>query len=338
MTTKMIKTLIPQPVRKQLRRIKDIVQSFHVNRLQLRRFRYWMSRENSTDKARIETLLAFDIHRLEKGLSHVTFRYGFGKGVLKDISKRMMMLEKADSAYRNNSLYNQGLSALSEYKRRHAEAGYDLSPIQSMFPEHIWQQMDAVPERYQSGSFIMDTADKRDNLDKGFVYLAQHRYSVREYSSEAVSQNVLDKVYEVAMKTPSVCNRQATRIYQVTDPDKIKAALDIQAGFHGYALPPVLLLITSDIRAFMNMGERNEPFTDGGLFSMSLLYALEAYGLAACPLNAMFNLAQERQTRKLLNIPDNEFLIMYIAVGNFLDSVPVCKSARKSVKDILTKI
>ena len=61
-------------------------------------------------------------------------------------------------------------------------------------------------------------------------------------------------------------------------------ALKIQGGFLGYAMPPVLLLVTSDIRAFMNNGERNEPFVDGGLFSMSLLYALEAYGLAACPL------------------------------------------------------
>lgn len=82
-------------------------------------------------------------------------------------------------------------------------------------------------------------------------------------------------------------------------------------------MPPVLLLVTSDIRAFMNNGERNEPFVDGGLFSMSLLYALEAYGLAACPLNAMFNLSQDRQTRELLDIPDYEFPVMYIAVGNF---------------------
>lgn len=93
-------------------------------------------------------------------------------------------------------------------------------------------------------------------------------------------------------------------------------------------MPPVLLLVTSDIRAFMNNGERNEPFVDGGLFSMSLLYALEAYGLAACPLNAMFNLSQDRQTRELLDIPDYEFPVMYIAVGNFPESVPVCYSTR----------
>lgn len=333
-----VKAVVPQPVWNQLRRMKETAQSWEAGHIQSRRFRRWMSREDSTDKARVETRLAFDIHRLEKGLSHVNFRYGFGKGVLREIAKRMVMLEKADPSYNTNPLYNQGLAALEEYKRRHAEANYDLSEIEAMFPKHIWQHTDTMADSHQAGSFILNAVDKHSNLDKRFVDLAEHRYSVREYSSDSVSQDMLDKVYEVAMKTPSVCNRQATRIHQITDPAKVKAALDIQGGFHGYAPPPVLLLVTSDIRAFMNEAERNEPFTDGGLFSMSLLYALEAYGLAACPLNAMFTLTQERQTRKLLNIPDNEFLVMYIAVGNFPDTVPVCRSTRKSAESIVTKI
>ena len=183
----------------------------------------------------------------------------------------------------------------------------------------------------------MNSSAKADNLSKRFVQLTQNRYSVREYSDKPVSQELLDKVYEVSMKTPSVCNRQATRIYQITDPEKIKAALKIQGGFNGYDMPPVLLLVTSDIRAFMNYGERNEPFVDGGLFSMSLLYALEAYGLAACPLNAMFNLAQDRQTRELLNMPDSEFPVMYIAVGNFPESVPVCRF-RRTPESIVTRV
>lgn len=116
-------------------------------------------------------------------------------------------------------------------------------------------------------------------------------------------------------------------MYQIADPEKIATALKIQGGFNGYGMPPVLLLITSDIRAFMNNGERNEPFVDGGLFSMSLLYALEAYGLAACPLNAMFSLSQDRKTRALLHIPNYELPVMYIAVGNFPD--PYQSAARR---------
>lgn len=74
---------------------------------------------------------------------------------------------------------------------------------------------------------------------------------------------------------------------------------------------------------------------DDGLFSMSLLYALEAYGLAACPLNAMFNSTQNCQTRELLNMPDYEFPVMYIAVGNFPASVSVCRSIRRTPEVLL---
>ena len=335
-----VKKIMPAFIWRQLRNAKENIVCKRAGHIQASRFLRWMSREDSKDAARIETRLAFDVHRLEKGLSHTQFRYGFGKGVLGEISGRMVLLEQADAHYAENPLYRQGLSVLHEYQQRHIENKYDLTDIASMFPKHIWQSaMDYEPDASSSaGSVVMDASSKADNLSKGFVQLAQNRYSVREYSSEPVSQKTLNSVYEVSMKTPSVCNRQATRIYQISDPEKIKRTLKIQGGLNGYSMPPVLLLITSDIRAFMMSAERNEPFVDGGLFSMSLLYALEAYGLAACPLNAMFNLSQDKATRKLLNLPDNELPIMYIAVGNFPDRVPVCRSVRRKPKDIVTII
>lgn len=337
---RIIKSIVPKSAWEKARSLKDTMEVSKAIRIQRQRFMRWISLDTSSDKARVETRLAFDIHRLEKGLSHAHFRCGFGKGVLSEISKRMVLLEKADESYKTNPLYQQGLSVLHEYQCRHNEANYDLTSVKAMFSEHIWESVlnykpDASSE---AGSFIMNSSTKVDNLSKCFIQLAQNRYSVREYSDKPVSQELLDKVYEVSMKTPSVCNRQATRIYQIADPEKIEAALKIQGGFNGYDMPPVLLLITSDIRAFMNYGERNEPFVDGGLFSMSLLYALEAYGLAACPLNAMFSLSQDRQTRELLNMPDYEFPVMYIAVGNFSDSVPVCRSIRRTPESIITRV
>lgn len=77
---------------------------------QSRRFRKWMARERSHDKVRIETKLAFDIHRMEKGLSHMHFRYGFGINVLREMSQRMMLLKQVDPNCKTNSLYKQGLS------------------------------------------------------------------------------------------------------------------------------------------------------------------------------------------------------------------------------------
>lgn len=50
---------------------------------------------------------------------------------------------------------------------------------------------------------------------------------------------------------------------------------------------------------------------------MSLLLALEEESLAACPLNTMMRRGPEAQTRKMLNLPEYENLVMYIAVGHY---------------------
>jgi nitroreductase len=71
---------------------------------------------------------------------------------------------------------------------------------------------------------------------------------------------------------------------------------------------------------------------------MSILYALEYYGLAACPLNAMFSDKQERLTRNILSVPDNEFMVMYISVGHFAETTHTCYSPRFPLELITTTI
>lgn len=218
-----IKTIVPKTIWRKTRTIKDKLDSHKAERIQIRRFLKWISLAESIDKARVETRLAFDIHRLEKGLSHVQFRCGFGKGVLSEISEQMTLLEKADSNYAVNPLYQQGLSDLHEYQRRHTELNYDLTQVEATFPDHVWRSAQRITEDNETaGSFVMDSSRKRRNLSVDFIQIAQNRYSVREYSSESVSQELLDKVYEVSMKTPSVCNRQATRVYQITNLEKLR--------------------------------------------------------------------------------------------------------------------
>lgn len=61
----------------------------------------------------------------------------------------------------------------------------------------------------------------------------------------------------MSMRTPSVCNRQPTRVHVILDKEVIAEALHIQGGVNGYPAPPALLMITSDLRAFMTSYERN---------------------------------------------------------------------------------
>lgn len=302
---------------------------------QMRRFERNYARRGSMRKEHLETRIVYFTHQIEKGLSHRDFRYGFGKGVLSEFAPLLVALRKVDSSYQTNEIYRSAVCALHEYCQRHEEAKYDLDYIAGLFPADLWNDIEHAD--YHEGGVLSITAEsKRKNNELTFSELSEARHSLREYSDAPVSVQDLEQAVQAAMRTPSVCNRQPTRVHIVTNKALIKQLLKVQGGFRGYHMPPALILLTADNQAFMNQDERNEGFTDGGLFGMSLLLALEERQLAACPLNTMLPMERDDATRKLLNLPDSEFLVMYIAVGHFLPETKTCMSRRFDAANIVT--
>lgn len=149
----------------------------------------------------------------------------------------------------------------------------------------------------------------------------------------------IESALSISMKTPTVCNRQPNRVYVVKNKKVMEKVLEIQGGYKGYKLPAILILVSTDNRAFVSINERNEGFIDGGLFSMSLLYALEYEGLGACALNAMMNHDKEQEIKRILNVSEFENLIMFIAVGQIPDKGVKCpKSQRDTYQKIMRVI
>ena len=303
---------------------------------QRKRYRKYYSRPSGTAAEQIQARLIFHTHQIEKGLSHTQFRYGFGKNTLKEEAQYLKAYMRAVPNYRNTMPYQSAIAALHEYYERHEpEHKEAVEYAQSLFPAEVWKEV--VEGAYSNGGSLVITANsKQNNRSATFSQIVDSRHSIREYANQPVTLDELMPALQMAVRTPSVCNRQPVRVHVVTDPVQIKQALKVQGGFNGYPMPPMLLLITADCRDFLNSMERNEGFTDAGLFAMSLMYALEAEGLAACPLNTMFNRAMEETTRSILSIPDYENLALYISVGHFPESVKTCVSERHEVTDIIT--
>lgn len=61
-----IKSIVPKSAWEKARSLKAAMKASKASRIQRQRFMRWISLDTSTDKARVETRLAFDIHRLEK--------------------------------------------------------------------------------------------------------------------------------------------------------------------------------------------------------------------------------------------------------------------------------
>lgn len=68
---------------------------------------------------------------------------------------------------------------------------------------------------------------------------------------------------------------------------------------------------------------------------MSLLNALHATGLGACPLNWCVAHETDQQLREAFGIPDEEVVIALVAVGHLPETFAVAKASRLPVEDLM---
>lgn len=327
---KVLKNILPSAARSILLSVYD-----KTNRLVLQRYhskifnRSYMKDLKTANQQQLESKLSFHAHALEKGLSHENLRLGFGKTALKKLAETLNAYVR--KGFDTSSIsYRNAISVLSEYRKLHLESGYKIGYFNQLF-DTFMNEIDA--DKSGLGGVLYITKKPTDK--QNFKELFESRWSVREYSDRLVDISKVKDAIRLSMKSPSVCNRQSARVHIITDAETIKRVLKVQGGFTGYDTPPVLLVVTSDMRTFLASTERNQPYIDGGIFSMSLLMSLEFYGLAACPLNAMFSKKRDVLVKTIAGIQNHEALIMFISVGNFKTTSKVPKSFRITAEEVI---
>ena len=326
-----LKKILPTPVKTALARARNSTAGLVSPVAQEVRFRRYYSRSPREEECqKIRARLTFHAHSLEKGLSHTDIRFGFGESALTQLAANMRQY-RALGCDESNRAFENALSVLDAYVTLHKDNGHPTDHVTELFGTFVDEA--AALKSTLGGTIPVKSADKANNRKKDFEDLFRGRVSTREYAEGPLDLALIDEAIDIALKSPSVCNRQSSRVRVLTDPDEVDAVLKIQGGFTGYDTPPALLVITSDIRDFIALTERNQGYVDGGLFSMSLLLALEYVGLAACPLNTMFSYGSDKATRKLLGVEHEDF-IMFIAVGPFAPEVAAPKSFRYTLEDI----
>lgn len=97
---------------------------------------------------------------------------------------------------------------------------------------------------------------------------------------------------------------------------KVRPLLTHQNGNKGFRNSiNNILVVTGKLSYMRNPFERHQIYIDGGLFSMSLIYALHSLKLGVCPLNWCANIKNDIEVRKILNLPRDEEIIMFLVVG-----------------------
>lgn len=68
---------------------------------------------------------------------------------------------------------------------------------------------------------------------------------------------------------------------------------------------------------------------------MSLLYAIHSLQMGACALNWSATYERDIAMRRAVGIPDNEIVIMMIALGHLPDDLKVAQSTRKNLDEVI---
>ena len=195
------------------------------------------------------------------------------------------------------------------------------------------------PAEAECGSEILSSNELARGVLKEPEKFFFSRRSIREYNNKNVRDADIKRAVELALRTPSACNRQPWKVYYTSEKAKKLSILKHQAGNAGFGEEiPTLVLITADRAAFGSPQERNQHWIDGGMFSANLVLAFHSLGLLSCCLNWAVKPNTDWRLRRLLDLPKCEDIIMMISVGYPNEENISCVSPRKEIQHYLTKL
>ena len=293
---------------------------------------FWPSRYRKQNMLSAELL--FHYHKLEKGLVMPGPQRLFG---IEPAHATMAILKQWRNSQFSPSdpIYLGALQTLSAYldrlTTRQLDASQSITPILQNFLDDF-SERDAslsTPQRLPSL-----TQQKQDNSCT-FAELVQARRSIRNFSPDLVSSDIIAQAVQIASMSPSACNRQPNRVVLVSDPDEKKALLAQQNGNRGFGhLAPHIAIMSVDQACFFDASERHQPYIDGGLFCMSFILALRSFNIGSCCLNWCVTPATDRAVHESFRIPTSERIIMLIAIGYDAPDCDVPRSPRRAISDI----
>lgn len=207
--------------------------------------RYFRSAEFPHEEQRkyrehLESEIMRRYHVIEKGLSMPEFRPRFGVDMVSKLVDCLGEWDALRTCTSNECENNQIFSAkavLAAYAERHRELGVDVSDFLSA---EVLAGID--PENPTPGG---TKPFEGVSLEDGAVFrrIVESRVSVRDFDIEQKpSHELIQRAVEMAVKSPSVCNRQTWRVHAF-EGERAQKMLSLQNGNRGFGhrIPTVLI-------------------------------------------------------------------------------------------------
>lgn len=287
------------------------------------------------NRKKIESRILLLCHTLEKGMALPSPRLNYGR---ERIDLLLTIVDGYVDKYGFCDFVFLPINILNSYQAINVGRGGQPYDKINDWLERVNSDVNlqGIADTFKGGALKVRKMDVVESVRGVQTDFFNKRYSIRQFSSEEVSEELIGKAAQIAQKSPSVCNRQSGRAYVLTKSEDIGNVLKLQGGARGFSEQVnKLIIFTSELGAFRTVGERNQAFIDGGMYAMSFVYALHSLALATCFLNWSKVHSDDKELRKLVGIPKSEVIIVLTAVGHMLDEFDVALSARIPIKDVV---
>lgn len=282
-----------------------------------------------------EAILILNYHGIEKGLLHTKIKPRFAIDRIQEMNKLLLDDEIINKV--SKSQVYIGYKIAIQYFEIHEKMVVDISDYfkKSDYLKFIEIVKGVDLYNFSSGSAILKFEDFYQEKEN-FLDFAKSRKSVRNFTGEKVDINTIKKVVDLSNSAPSVCNRQATKVYLLENKSLIDECLKIQGGFSGFSKNVnQLIILTVDRSYFYSTGERYQFYIDGGIYLLNLLYALHYYKVAACPANWGKDFIADNKLRAIIDIDKSEQVICMIPIGIAQKEFAITLSYRRAVDEVL---
>lgn len=302
-------------------------------------FRFWQrlckynasfSADNDIEK--MQYMLLRENHVIEKGLSIRNPKTGFGQVKVAALIKRLSIYFDRYGDI-DNKFILYPMSTISKYIDYMKNDGVNIDRIESSFLS-LCTKTGLQPDTIEkpAGVFVANKKDIQSEAKGNYSDLLFSRHSIRYFTEELPSKDLLNEALRLAARTPSACNRQTwhTHIYMGK---KSHELLSQQGGCGGFFNDVhCSIVVTADMKGFLDY-EPFQCYVDGGLYAMNLINALHYKGFGTIPLSCGFYSRKLNAIQRAFDIPKNEVMIVIIGVGVMTDKVKVAESTRKPVEE-----
>lgn len=288
-------------------------------------YQYCVATNFVTTNSRKESQMArimLTMHKLEKGMSMKKNPRIFGGD--KALYLVNCLYDYSDN-YGKDDLFKIAANVIYEYSLD--EWSTKEEKIRNKISLFLESNKSVLSKGYAG---VKSVSEPPEFEEKRIMEFFQSRNSVRDYSAQTVTIEEINKAIDFAKVTPTACNRQSSRVYYYNEEKQMKAIIENQLGTQGWCdRAKGIIVVTSNQNYFNGSYERYEPFIDGGLYAMNLVYGLHLQHIATCFKMFVREPKREKEFKKLAGIPFNEIPVVLILVGHYkADTVLEPKSVR----------